>query len=210
MVNFRHMAFTNLYPTVGHGRFRVAAAQPRIASRTGRDSRVAPILSARGIDLRRHLPRALFAVALAGQFVASAAAGQKYQSGDWITECEAGAGTPECSIMIPFSKSENGERGAFALAVVLQTGDIGIVGQPSPLRAVLHIGNNPPIECREPHYCLFPRDQSLAAIGQLNAASVILVDVLTAKTSFKFSLTTRGYQAGLAQIRAWGYRLSAD
>jgi hypothetical protein len=160
-----------------------------------------------GGRLRQNRLWGFLAFALAGQFVAgtAAAASQKYQSGDWITECEAGAGTPECSIMVPFSQNENGERGAFALAVMLSTGDIAIVGQPPPLRAVLHIGNNPAIECREPRQCLFPRDQSLVAIGQLSTASVILVDVLTAKRSFRFSLTARGYQAGLAQVRAWGY-----
>lgn len=112
--------------------------------------------------------------------------------------------------MVPFSKTENGQRGAFALAVMVSTGDIAIVGQPVPVRAVVHIGNNPPIECKEMQSCLFPRERSIAAIGQLSTASVILVDVLTAKASFKFSLTTRGYQAGLAQIRAWGYRLFSD
>jgi hypothetical protein len=107
--------------------------------------------------------------------------------------------------MVPFSKTENGQKGAFALAVMVSTGDIAVVGQPVPVRAVLRIGSNPPIECRETQYCLFPREQSISAIGQLSSASVILVDVLTAKASFKFSLTTRGFQAGLAQVRAWGY-----
>ena len=158
-----------------------------------------------GSRLRRLWRWGLCAFALAGQFAAGAAAGQKYQSGDWITECETGGGVPECSLMVPFSKTENGQRGAFALAVMMSTGDIAIVGQPVPVRAVLRIGNNPPIECRETQYCLFPREQSIAAIGQLSSTSVILVDVLTAKASFKFSLTTRGYQAGLAQIRAWRY-----
>lgn len=178
----------------------------RTESRVGRYSGGAPGFPIRAIHLRWPLLWGLFAFALTGQCDAgAAAAGQKYQSGDWITECEAGAGTPECSIMVPFSQNENGERGAFALAVMLSTGDIAIVGQPPPLRAVLHIGNNPAIECREPRQCLFPRDQSLVAIGQLSTASVILVDVLTAKRSFRFSLTARGYQAGLAQVRAWGY-----
>jgi hypothetical protein len=164
-------------------------------------------ISARESRLRRRRWWGLLAFALAGQLLASAAAGQTYQSGDWVTECVAGTGTPECSIMVPFAKSENREKGAFALAVVLQTGDIGIVGQPSPVRATLRIDKNPPIECREAEHCLFPRDQSSAVIDQLNTASIILVDVFTAKTTFRFSLTARGYRAGLAEIRAWGYRL---
>jgi hypothetical protein len=172
----------------------------------GRASGIFPHFSVSGGRLRHRL-RGLFAVALAGQFAAGAAesASQKYQSGDWITECETGGGVPDCSLMVPFSKTENGQKGAFALAVIVSTGDIAIVGQPVPVTAVLRIGNNPPIECRQTQYCLFPREQSIAAIGQLTSGSVILVDVLTAKASFKFSLTTRGYQAGLAQVRAWGY-----
>jgi hypothetical protein len=30
--------------------------------------------------------------------------------------------------------------------------------------------------------------------------------VYTAKGAFDFSLTPKGFQAGIAQIRAWGYR----
>jgi hypothetical protein len=135
----------------------------------------------------------------------AAAAGQKYQSDDWVTECEGGA-SGECSIIVPFWKVENGQKGSFALAVMLQTGDIGIVGQPPPLRATLRIDNHPPLECREPRQCLFPHSQGLAAIGLLGSASVLLIDVVTQKTTFRFSLTARGYQAGLAQIRAWNFR----
>ena len=160
-----------------------------------------------GGRLRQNRLWGFLAFALAGQFVAgtAAAASQKYKSGDWITECETDSGAPDCSLMVPFSKTENGQKGAFALAVMMSTGDIAVVGQPIPVRAVLHIGANPPIECRGMQHCLFPRDQSIAAIGQISSASVILIDVLTAKASFKFSLTTRGYLAGLAQVRAWGY-----
>jgi hypothetical protein len=36
------------------------------------------------------------------------------------------------------------------------------------------------------------------------------VDVTTARSTFRFSLTPKGFQAGIAKIRAWGYRLPTD
>ena len=56
-------------------------------------------------------------------------------------------------------------------------------------------------------YCVFPSAQALAVVKQLEVGSLILIDVLTAKGAFSFSLTPKGYQAGIAKIRAWGYRL---
>ena len=108
--------------------------------------------------------------------------------------------------MIPFSTTQRDQKGAFALAVILTTGDIGIVGQPPPIRAILRIDANPPMECRMTESCLFPRDQSLVAIDRLSTASVLLIDVFTEKQVYKFSLSARGYQAGLAQVRAWRIR----
>src|SRR5438105_4945079 len=69
----------------------------------------------------RLLSAALIAAALAGHSVPGVAASQKYQSGDWVAECEAGGGngTPECSIMVPFWTEEKGQKGSFALAVML-------------------------------------------------------------------------------------------
>jgi hypothetical protein len=96
--------------------------------------------------------------------------------------------------------------GSFALVVMLQTGNMGIVGQPTPVRAVLRVDKNPPIECRQPRYCVFPSTQALAVLRQLKVGSLILIDVFTEKGAFNFSLTPKGYQAGMAQIRAWGYR----
>jgi hypothetical protein len=37
-----------------------------------------------------------------------------------------------------------------------------------------------------------------------------LIDVFTAKAQFSFSLSPKGFQAGVAQMRAWGYQASAD
>ncbi len=156
----------------------------------------------------------LFAVLLCGELIsaAPAVAVERYQSDDWITVCEPAPGghTPECSITVSFGGIQHGERGAFALAVILDTGNVGIVGRPFPVGAVLRVDRDPPVECREWRYCLFPHEESLAAIKALGAGSLILIDVFTARASFRFSLTPRGYQAGLAEIRAWGYRFPGD
>ena len=119
-------------------------------------------------------------------------------------------GAPDCSITVPFWQGERQRDGAFALVVMIQTGNIGIVGQPFPTRAVLRVDKNPPIECRQARYCVFPSAQSPAVLRQLKDAALILVDVFTAKGTFSFSLTPKGYQAGIAKIRAWGYRLPGD
>ena len=159
----------------------------------------------------RRFPTALF-VLLVGCVqtwgASKAAAGQKFRADEWVTECDSspGIGAPDCSITVPFWQSRGVPRGSFALVVMLQTGNMGIVGEPFPTRAVLRIDKNPPIECREARYCVFPSMQALAALKQLKAGSLILIDVYTVKGEFNFSLTPKGFQAGIAQIRAWGYR----
>ncbi|HEV2097938.1 MAG TPA: hypothetical protein VGR45_03315 [Stellaceae bacterium] len=157
-----------------------------------------------------------FAVAalLAATLAAAPAAAeqQRYRSDDWVTECKVDrlTGAPDCAITVPFADTEGGEKGSFALVVALQSGEIGIVGRPFPLRATLQVDKNPPIKCNETRYCLFPRDESLAAIGQFNIGSVILIDVVTAKTTFEFSMTPSGFKAGMAQIEAWGYSFAGE
>lgn len=140
--------------------------------------------------------------------LAGAAAAQKFRADEWITECDSGPGisTPDCSITVPFWQTTGEPSGSFALVVMLQTANIGIVGQPSPIRAVLRVDKNPPIECRQAQYCVFPSLGALAVLKQLKVGSLILIDVFTAKGAFNFSLTPKGYQAGIAQINAWGYR----
>jgi len=147
---------------------------------------------------------------LSFQFLAlSPAAGeQTFRSDEWITEC--GGSASDCSITVPFWQTQGDHGGSFALVVMLQTGNIGIVGQPFPLKAVLRVDKNPPIECRQARYCIFPSAQAIAAVKQLKVGSLILIDVYTERGSFSFSLTAKGYQAGIAKIRAWGYRLSID
>jgi invasion protein IalB len=142
--------------------------------------------------------------------VTAAANEQKFQSDEWVTECDTATGAPDCSITVPFWQGERQRDGAFALVVMLQTGNIGIVGQPSPTRAVLRVDKNPPIECRPSRFCVFPSAQALAVFRQLKDASLIVVDVFTAKGTFSFNLTPKGYQAGIAKIRSWGYSLPGD
>ena len=158
--------------------------------------------------VRRYRIATVLVLALCAQAIPfSWAEGQKFQADEWITECErgSGAGPPDCSITVPFWQNRGQPRGSFALVVMLQSGNIGVVGQPVPLKAVLRIDKNPPIECRPERYCVFPTIQALAALKQLKVGSLILIDVFTAKGTFNFSLTPKGYQAGIAQIHAWGY-----
>lgn len=137
---------------------------------------------------------------------------QTFRSDEWITECAPGTGigTPDCSITVPFWQARGDRDGSFALVVMLQTGNIGIVGEPFPVKAVLRVDKNPPIECRQMRYCIFPSAQALAVVKQLKIGSLILIDVFTTKGAFSFSLTPKGYQAGIAKIRAWGYRFLMD
>ena len=149
----------------------------------------------------------LLVIGAAAASVTAAVAEQKFQSDEWVTECDTGTGAPDCSITVPFWQGELQRDGSFALVVMLQTGNIGIVGEPFPLRAVLRVDKNAPIKCRQTRYCVFPGAQALAVLKELKDAPLILVDVFTVKGTFSFSLTPKGYQAGIAKIRAWGYRL---
>ena len=163
---------------------------------------------------RRRRPAAV--LFFAGWAILSAADGAsatlRFRADDWVTECGGGPGgrAADCSITVPFWQTGHDGKGSFALVVMLETGNIGIVGQPFPIRAVLRIDRNPPIECRTTRYCIFPTTQSVTAVRQLGAASLVLIDVFTAKSHFAFSLTPKGFRAGLAQIRAWGYQLPTD
>src|SRR5262249_41267836 len=101
--------------------------------------------------------------------LARAAGEQKFRSDEWITECDSSPGlsVPDCSITVPFWQTKGGQKGSFALIVMVQTGNIGIVGQPLPIKAVLRVDKNLPIECTATRYCLFPSPQALAVLKQL-------------------------------------------
>lgn len=140
-------------------------------------------------------------------WVASSAwAIQKFKADEWITECGGDGG---CSITVPFWQNGYDGKGSFALVVMLQTGNIGIVGSPPPVRAVLRVDKNPAATCNGAR-CVFPTAQSVAIVRQLDTGSLILIDVFTAKSQFSFSLSPKGYQSCLAQIRAWGHQANAD
>ena len=155
---------------------------------------------------RKFAPVLPFLVALLVQ--AASARGEKFRADEWVTECDSGprTGIPDCSITVPFWQTQGVPKGSFALVVMIETGNIGIVGQPFPIRAILRVDKNPPAECRQARYCVFPTAQALAVLKQLKIGSLILIDVYTDRGEFNFSLTPKGFQAGIAQIRAWGYR----
>jgi len=141
-----------------------------------------------------------------------ASATLRFHADEWVTECGGSLGSPatDCSITVPFWQTGDRGKGSFALVVMLETGNIGIVGQPVPVRAVLRIDTNPPIECQATRYCIFPMAQSLSAVRELGVGALVLIDVFTTRSHFAFSLTPKGYQAGVAQVRAWGYRIPGD
>ena len=144
------------------------------------------------------------------QWAPAARSMQRYQADDWVTECGGAPGSSGaiCSMMVPFWQTAEGGKGSFALVVMLQTDNIGIVGSPAPVKAVLRVDKSPPATCRGGHYCIFSTAQSLAIVNQLAKASLILIDVFTARSQYSFSLSPEGYRAGIAQIRAWGYQLT--
>jgi hypothetical protein len=157
----------------------------------------------------------LAGAALAGAVIlglpGGARAELRYQADEWIAECSGVPGSRgSCSITVPFWQAADNGKGSFALVVMLQTGDVGLVGTPPPVRAVLRVDSNPQAVCRGQRYCIFPAAQSLAVLRELDHAELILIDVDTAKGHFSFSLSPKGYHASVAQIRAWGYALNAD
>jgi hypothetical protein len=162
----------------------------------------------------RHQPAAVLVV-VAWTLLSSAGAASatlRFRADEWITECGGSLGGPatDCSITVPFWQTGDAGKGSFALVVMLETGNIGIVGQPVPVKAVLRIDRNPPIECQATRYCIFPTAQSLSAVRELGVGALVLIDVFTTRSHFAFSLTPKGYQAGVAQIRAWGYQIPGD
>ena len=144
----------------------------------------------------------------------AASATLRFRADEWVTECGGSLRSPatatDCSITVPFWQTGDDGKGSFALVVMLETGNIGIVGQPIPVKAVLRIDRNPPIECRATRYCVFPTAQSPSAVRELGVGALVLIDVFTTRSHFAFSLTAKGYQAGVAQIRAWGYQVPGD
>src|SRR5438270_6342532 len=119
--------------------------------------------------------KAVFSFLLQFLALSPAAGEQSFRSDEWITEC---AGASDCSITVPFWQTQGDRGGSFALVVMLQTANMGIVGQPSPIKAMLRVDKNPPVECRQERYCIFPSAQATTAINQLRFGSLLLIDVV--------------------------------
>jgi len=133
-------------------------------------------------------------------------AAAQFRADDWITECQGGGPGAGCSIIMPFQPtSARGATGSFALAVDIESGVAALVGRPPPLAARLQIDKNQPLGCTGPRYCLFAAGGASSAASQLAAGSIALIDIATKAGDFHASLSTKGYRAGLAKIRAWSY-----
>jgi hypothetical protein len=133
----------------------------------------------------------------------------KFQADDWVTECNTAdqRSDEDCSIIGVFRNTlPDGVKGSFSLLVDLKNHQVAVVGEPAPVRTSLRIDKNPALQCTGTPHCIFARSDADGVTRQLQYGSLILVDVFTAKSLFRFSLSTKGYQAGLAKIQAMGYR----
>ncbi|HJU20809.1 MAG TPA: hypothetical protein VJ770_30540 [Stellaceae bacterium] len=165
--------------------------------------------SPRGRRVRRgwRLAFGLFVLALiVSATAAPRTSSLRFRTDDWVTEC----GASGCSITGLFQQTNlNGRRGSFALVILLGSRQLAVVGEPYPIRARVQIDKNNPAECTGPRYCIFPSREARRAISELGAGSLVLVDVYTGKDLFRSSLSTRGYQASLAELQAAGYAVPA-
>ena len=133
----------------------------------------------------------------------SGAPAEKFQADDWRAECTSGPPAGECTIIVTFRPNKGD--GSFALALEMETSIMAIVGRPPPQSASLQVDKNPAIRCSGPRYCLFSFDDSIRAAGQLMTGRMALLDVVTRRGAFHASISTIGYRAALAKIRAWRY-----
>jgi hypothetical protein len=129
----------------------------------------------------------------------------KFPAGDWLTECATANPLSGCSLTGVFrGVDKRGTAGSFAVVVGFETLLVAIVGQPPPDRATIRIDRYPPQQCAGPRYCVFKDIDAVRLIQEFGRGSTILIDVTTGNTTFRLSLSTKGYQAGLAKIRAAG------
>ena len=141
-----------------------------------------------------------------------ASATLRFRADEWVTECGGSLGSPaaDCSITVPFWQTGSDGKGSFALVVMLETGNIGIVGQPVPVKAVLRVDGNPPIECRAAQYCIFPTAPiSLCRQGardRLAGPHRCLYDA----SPFRLQPDAKGLPGRSGADTSWGYRLRGD
>jgi hypothetical protein len=138
---------------------------------------------------------------------AALAADLTFQADNWTADCAIGGAARvidgDCSVTGIFRDIYVGSAaGSFALLVALHPPAVAIVGRPFPLHAELRIDANRPFSCAGPRYCVFAASDTNAIIDELGHGSLILVDIATAKSAYRGSLSTVGYRASLAKIRA--------
>jgi invasion protein IalB len=132
----------------------------------------------------------------------------RLQADDWVTECDTAHETSndDCSIIGVFrDRSRQGIAGSFSLLADLRNKQLAVVGDPPPTLSRLQVDKNAPVQCNGAPYCIFSGSDAEIVIRQLQTGSLIFIDVFTAKGPLKFSLSTKGYRAGIAKIQAQGY-----
>jgi len=133
---------------------------------------------------------------------AATAAAEQFRADDWLTECDGRSG---CSVMVPFHPlGSGGGAGSYALAFALDGGLVTIVGTPPPISAAVQVDRNLPFHCSGAP-CLFSPGDSARLAGQLAGGSMVLVEVKSGRGRFHASVGAKGYQAGIAKLRAWSY-----
>jgi hypothetical protein len=130
-----------------------------------------------------------------------------FQADNWTAECRIADSertiVGDCSVTGVFQDIHVGSAaGSFALLVALEPQAVAIVGRPFPLRAELRVDANPPLTCTGARYCVFSAADTRTITDELNRGSLILVDIATAKSVYRASLSAEGYRVGLAKIRA--------
>ena len=125
-----------------------------------------------------------------------------------VTECDTAHETSndDCSIIGVFrDRSRQGIAASFSLLADLRNKQLTVVGDPPPTSSRLQVDKNAPVQCNGAPYCIFSGSDAEIIIRQLQTGSLIFIDVFTAKGPLKFSLSTKGYRAGIAKIQAQGY-----
>ena len=127
----------------------------------------------------------------------------RFAADDWLTECASVLPAVDCSLTAVFRGLDSrGATGSFAMVIGLENLLAAIVGQPFPAKATLRVDKFPPIDCVGRRHCLFANDDSAKLIGELAVGNLLLVDVYAGTHDFRASLSIKGYQAGIAKIRA--------
>jgi hypothetical protein len=143
-----------------------------------------------------------------GLIRAAPAAPIKLQADDWVTECDTRHETADgdCSIIGVFrNTSTGGPKGSYSLLVDLKNGRVAVVGEPTPMRSTLRIDKFPALEWAGTPYCIFASTDAAIIRRELAIGFEILADVASNKGISRASLSTKGYNVGLAKVRAGGW-----